>query len=459
MKESNEQAVSPGIFRAYDIRGIVGQDLDLEVALKIGKAYGTLAVQKGLSRVSVGRDGRLSSQSLARALVEGLVSTGLHVIDIGECPTPLLYFSLFHLELDGGIMVTGSHNPPDYNGFKVCVGKETLHGEAIQKIYQTIEEGSFQTGNGECSEFEIVPAYIRHLQASFGSLAGLPSIRVVVDAGNGVGGPVAPELLAGLGCEVVPLFCEVDGTFPNHHADPTVPENLTALIEKVAEEKADIGVAYDGDADRIGVVDDQGRIIWGDQLMVLFSREILKERPGATFISEVKCSQVMYDDIRKNGGNAVMWKTGHSLIKQKMKETKASLGGEMSGHIFFADRYYGYDDAIYATCRLVEILKKSGSKVSALLSDLPVTYATPEIRRECPEEEKFGIVAKAMERFEKEFDIIDVDGVRILFDDGAWGLIRASNTQPVLVLRFEAQGEERLREVQSFVEGELEKLS
>jgi len=355
-------------------------------------------------------------------------------------------------------MVTGSHNPPDYNGFKVCVGKDTLHGEQIREIYDVIASGRFESGQGTCSGTAIIPEYIHYVRKLFEGLAQLPSVHVALDAGNGMAGTVAPELLAGLGCRVTPLFCEVDGRFPNHHPDPTVPENLKSLIQRVLKDKADAGIAYDGDADRIGVIDDQGKIIWGDQLMVLFSREILKEKPGATFVSEVKCSQVMYDDIRKNGGHAVMWKAGHSLIKQKMKETHAALGGEMSGHIFFADRYFGYDDAIYASCRFIEILKKSGKRISELLSDLPVTFSTPEIRKECSEEKKFGIVDKARERFARDYEIIDVDGVRILFGDGAWGLIRASNTQPVLVMRFEAKTQKRLDEIKGFVDSELEKL-
>ncbi|NOY52983.1 MAG: phosphomannomutase/phosphoglucomutase [Deltaproteobacteria bacterium] len=450
--------MNPGIFRAYDIRGIVGKDLDGSVAERIGRAYGTYVAVKGVRTVSVGRDGRLSSEELASSLIEGLCAAGLDVIDVGLCPTPLLYFSLFHLPVDGGIMVTGSHNPPDYNGFKICVGKETIHGEEIQKIRKVIEAGKFEEGKGKRISGEIIPDYLAHQRKSFQGLTGGPSLRVVVDAGNGTAATVAPSLLSDLGCDVIPLFCEIDGNFPNHFPDPTVPENLVSLIAKVRETSADFGVAYDGDADRIGIVDDQGAIVWGDQLMILFGREILKRTPGATFISEVKCSQVMYDDLRSKGGNPIMWKTGHSLIKSKMKETGAALAGEMSGHIFFADRYYGYDDAIYATCRLVEILKASGRRVSELLSDLPKTFATPEIRRECSEKKKFGIVEAAKERFAREFEIIDVDGVRILFKDGAWGLIRASNTQPVLVLRFEAKSEARLKEVQNFVEGELEKL-
>ena len=458
MSGSMEPKVSPGIFRAYDIRGIVGKDLDVGVARAIGRAYGTLAVSRGMRKVSVGRDGRLSSDELAAALGEGIASTGVGVVDIGRCPTPLLYYSLFKVDVDGGVMVTGSHNPPDYNGFKVCVGKETLHGDQIQEIRRILERGDLASGDGGREETAIIPLYLAELREAFASLAQGPSLRVVLDSGNGVAGLVAPELIRSLGCDVTSLYEEVDGTFPHHHPDPTIPANLEDLIARVRGDGADLGIGYDGDADRIGVVDDTGRIIWGDQLLVLFSREILERRPGATIISEVKCSQVLFDDIEKHGGNAVMWKAGHSLIKQKMKETGAAVAGEMSGHIFFADRYYGYDDAIYASCRLLEILKKSGRKVSDLLSDLPVTYSTPEIRMEYSEETKFAVVERAKERFTREFKTIDVDGVRILFDDGAWGLIRASNTQPVLVLRFEAPTPERLEEVRGFVEAELKKL-
>ncbi len=453
-----ENSVSPGIFRAYDIRGIVGQDLDAYVAERIGKAYGTLAFRKGVRKVSVGQDGRLSSDELAEALMKGILSTGIDVVDLAVCPTPLLYFSLFRMDVDGGLMVTGSHNPPDYNGFKVCVGQDTLYGEQIQEIRGVIESGHFREGEGVLTEHAIISDYLEYMLNAFQSLNESSPLHVVMDAGSGMGGLVAPQLLGKLGCRVTSLYCDVDGHFPHHFPDPTVASNLAELIRTVREEQADVGIAYDGDADRIGVVDDRGRIIWGDQLMILFAREILKDQPGATFVSEVKCSQVMYDDIRSHGGNPIMWKTGHSLIKQKMKETGAALAGEMSGHMFFADRYFGYDDAIYASCRLVELLKKNGKRVSDLLSDLPVTFATPEIRRECPDERKFSIVERAREHFAKEFEIIDVDGVRILFPDGAWGLIRASNTQPVLVLRFEAKSENRLEEVQEFVEGELRKL-
>lgn len=449
--------ISAGIFREYDVRGVYGKDLTLEAAELIGRGFGAYAKDKGVKKITLGRDVRLSSDVLHDSIIKGLTEAGLEIIDVGVCPTPLLYFSIHHLKADGGVMITGSHNPPEFNGFKLAIGKETIYGDKIQEVRKIIENGKFEKGNGAVSNYNIVQDYLNYLKNIFGSFKkSMRHLKIVVDCGNGTAGIAAPVILKSLGCDVTELFCDLDGNFPNHHPDPTIPKNLDALIKKVKEAKADFGVAYDGDADRIGVVDENGEIIWGDKLMIIFSRDILKNKPGTTFISEVKSSQTMYDDITKNGGNAIMWKTGHSLIKAKMKETGALLAGEMSGHIFFADRYLGYDDAIYATCRLAEILSKSNKKTSELLSDVPKTYSTPEIRIDCPDEKKFQIVEAAKERFRKEYKIIDVDGVRILFDDG-WGLIRASNTQPVLVLRFEADSEKRLREIKDFVEAELNK--
>ncbi len=470
--------INKNIFREYDIRGIADRDLTDEVVTLIGKGYGTLIRRETLdvrrkTRVAVGRDVRLSSKRVRDALIEGITSTGIDVIDIGECPTPLLYFAAYTQEVDGGIMITGSHNPPEYNGFKILVGKDTIHGGGIQDLRTLIEHGSFATGaKGSVDTFEVIPEYIEMVKEKFGRGGVTPplqkperKIKAVVDAGNGTGGLVAPELLEAMGVDVTSLFCEVDGNFPNHHPDPTIPENLQDLIKTVKEKGADFGVAYDGDSDRIGLVDDLGNIIWGDQLMVLFARDILKGRGGAApplqekpvFVGEVKCSQVMYDDIEKHGGRAIMWKAGHSLIKDKMKKEKAVLAGEMSGHIFFADRYFGYDDAIYATCRVIEILKKEGKPLSELLSDLPKTFNTPEIRVDCPEEKKFRIVEEAKKRLAKDYEIIDIDGVRVKFKEG-WGLIRASNTGPVLVTRFEASSEERLLEYRGIVEGLLKEV-
>ena len=440
--------INPQIYREYDIRGVVDRDLTQEVVKKLGQGFGTQMVNLGRKELVVGRDGRLSSKPFSEALIQGILSTGCNVVDIGLCPTPVYYFSLFHFDKDGGIMVTGSHNPPEFNGFKVSVGKSTLFGEAIQNLGRLIEHGEFATGTGSLSQAEI----IRHYQDYIKSNIQLQKRRrVVIDAGNGTAGPVAGPLLRDLGCEVDGLYCEIDGRFPNHFPDPTIPENLKDLIERVKKTGADAGIGYDGDADRIGVVDDAGNIIWGDQLMILFAREILKNKKGATFVGEVKCSQNLFDDIERHGGKAIMWRTGHSLIKEKMKEEKAALGGEMSGHIFFADRYLGFDDAIYASCRLLEILSRTEKKLSHLLEDVPKTFITPEIRVACTDEIKFKVVEKVKEELRKDYAIIDVDGVRVKFDDG-WGLVRASNTQPVLVLRFEALSEKRLQEIRGLVE-------
>ncbi len=442
------------IFREYDIRGIAGEEMDENDVVLIGKALGTFLLDQGRSKLVVGRDCRLTSDFYAGQLIEGLLSTGCDVADIGVCPTPVLYFSIQHFAKEGGVMVTASHNPPEYNGFKMCSGTDSIHGEDIQALYHMIETGKFREGRGTLEQADAVTPYKQYL---FENIRLGKTLAVGVDAGNGTAGPVAVPVLKHFGCEVYDLYCDMDGTFPNHEADPTVAANLKDLIALVKEKKLDVGIGYDGDGDRIGVVDENGRIVYGDQLMIVFAREILTRKPGATFISEVKCSKTMYDDIRKHGGRALMWKTGHSLIKKKMKEEKAALAGEMSGHIFFADRYLGYDDALYATLRLLEILVSTGKTVSQLLSDVPVTFNTPEIRVDCPDEVKFQVVAKITEHFRALHDVIDIDGVRVLFDDG-WGLVRASNTQPALVLRFEAMSEKRLGEIRSYVESALARV-
>ena len=448
--------MNAAIFREYDIRGLAEKDFDKDFALLLGKVHGAIISAKGGKRVTVGRDCRATSDPYAAAVIAGLASTGLHVYDIGVCPTPLLYFSLFHLDVDGGIEVTASHNPSEYNGFKLCVGKDTLYGKQIQDVRAKMERNEFQEkAGGKIERYEIIAPYHNHLLQDVPKLAR--PLKVVVDAGSGVGGPIAPPLFHQLGCTVWEIACTPDGRFPIHHPDPTVPENLEMLIDKVRHEKADLGIAYDGDADRIGVVDEKGNILWGDELLVLFSRDVLKRNPNAVIISEVKCSQRLYDDIAKNGGKAIMWKAGHSLLKAKMKETNALLAGEMSGHMFFKERYFGYDDAIYASLRLLEILAKSGQPLSALLADLPQSVSTPEIRVDCPDDMKFAIAEKATEYFRKHYDVIDVDGVRIRFPDG-WGLIRASNTQPALVLRFEAPSAAKLKEYRAIVEGKLKEL-
>jgi phosphomannomutase/phosphoglucomutase len=447
MFQGEPMKINPQIYREYDIRGVVDRDLTPDVARRLGQGFGTYMANQGHLKLAVGRDGRLSSQILKEALIDGLLSTGCDVVDIGLCPTPVYYFSIFHLGREGGMMVTGSHNPPEFNGFKVSVGKSTIFGEEIQELARLIDKEVFVTGKGNLSGIEIIRPYQGYIKQS---IKLEKKMRVVIDAGNGTAGPVAGPLLRDLGCEVQELYCDIDGRFPNHFPDPTIPKNLEDLIDRVRKTDAEVGIGYDGDADRIGVVDDQGHIIWGDQLMILFAREILKYQKGATFVAEVKCSQNLFDDIERHGGKAIMWRTGHSLIKEKMKEEKAALGGEMSGHIFFADRYFGYDDAIYASCRLVELLSKTEKKLSQLLEDVPKAFITPEIRFDCPDEIKFKVVEKVKEELRKDYSIIDLDGVRVRFEDG-WGLVRASNTQPALVLRFEALTEKRLQEIQRVV--------
>jgi phosphomannomutase / phosphoglucomutase len=444
--------INPQIYREYDIRGVVDKDLTPEIVKRLSLGFGTHMVQLGRKDLVVGRDGRLTSPSYAERVIEGLMSAGCNVVDIGVCPTPVYYFSLFHLDKDGGMMVTGSHNPPEFNGFKVSVGKSTIFGEEIQELGRLVERGDFASGKGNVTKVEIIRPYQEYIRKN---IELDKRLKVVIDAGNGTAGIVAAPLLRDLGCEVEELYCDIDGRFPNHFPDPTVPANLKDLIGRMKKMGADIGIGYDGDADRIGVVDDQGNIIWGDQLMILFSREILKEKKGATFVAEVKCSQNLFRDIEKRGGRAIMWRTGHSLIKEKMREEKAVLGGEMSGHIFFADRYFGYDDAIYASCRLIELLSRTDKRLSRLLEDVPKTFITPEIRVDCPDEIKFKVVEKVKEELRQSFTIIDVDGVRAQFGDG-WGLVRASNTQPVLVLRFEALTEQRLQEIKRLMEGKVQ---
>ena len=348
-------------------------------------------------------------------------------------------------------MVTASHNPPEYNGFKICLGTDSVYGEALQKIHGIISEGRFEKGKGSVAAYDIRPDYIDYIT---GSISLSRPLRVGVDAGNGTAGPIAVPVFEKLGCDVTALYCDMDGTFPNHEADPTVLKNMADLVALVRKEKLDLGIGFDGDGDRIGVVDHEGNMVFGDKLMIIFAREILSRKPGAVFISEVKCSKTLYDDIERHGGRAIMWKTGHSLIKQKMKAEKADLAGEMSGHMFFSDRYLGYDDAVYAACRLLEILADTGKTIPELLTGVPETFSTPEIRVECPDTIKFTVVEKVTAYFRERENVIDIDGVRVLFDDG-WGLVRASNTQPALVLRFEAATRERLDEIRNLVESAL----
>jgi len=446
--------MTPEIFREYDIRGIVDEQITDSDVFLLGRGIGTYLAEHGCHHLTLGRDCRLSSDRFSEQMTKGLIASGCHITDIGVCPTPVLYFSIRHFEQEGGVMITASHNPPEYNGFKVCLGTDSVHGQEIQKIREIIEKEAFTDGTGSRDEADAVTPYEQYVKENI----QVPNaMRIGVDAGNGTAGVVAVPILKALNCEVHDLYCEMDGNFPNHEADPTVAANLKDLTALVKEKKLDIGIGYDGDGDRLGVIDENGGIIYGDQLMIIFSREILSRKPGATFISEVKCSKTMYDDIEKNGGRAIMWKTGHSLIKEKMKAENAELAGEMSGHMFFADRYFGYDDAIYASCRLIEILSRTGRTVSDLLADVPPTYSTPEIRVECPDHIKFKVVEKLTEAFRKDYNVIDIDGVRIVFDDG-WGLVRASNTQPALVLRFEALSRERLEEIKEMVENRLAEI-
>lgn len=452
-------AVAAGIFRQYDIRGIVGRDLTPEAARAIGSAYAAyLREHSGKSSqrigaVAVGRDNRPSGPELRDALVDGLTKSGADVVDIGVVPTPLNYWSLHHLDVVGGIQITGSHNPPEYNGFKLSVGKASMHGPEIQRLYEIIRAGSFPSGKGSVRNEALIDRYIDDVVRRVGKLSR--RIKAVYDCGNGAGALVAPQLFEKLGTTGRGLFCESDGTFPNHHPDPTVPENLDDLIAAVKKDGAEIGIAFDGDADRIGVVDDRGEIVWGDRILILYARDVLARTGGnQPIIFDVKCSQALPDAITRAGGKPIMWKTGHSLIKDKMKETHAPIAGEMSGHMFFSEGFYGHDDALYGAARLLRILADSGKTVRQLLSDVPNFVSTPEIRVEVPEEKKFGLVDQAVRHFRSKHDVIDVDGVRVLFGDG-WGLIRASNTQPVLVARYEASSPQRLAAIQGEMEGWL----
>ena len=448
------RSISAAIFRQYDVRGIVGRDLTPEVAGALGRAYALYLDTHGQrGAVAVGRDNRPSGQMLRDALVDGLNAAGRHVVDIGVVPTPLLYWSLHHSGVCGGIQITGSHNPPEYNGFKLSMGAASLHGEEIQELYRLTSADVPKQKRGSVRTEAVIDRYIDDIVGRIGKLKR--SIKAVYDCGNGAGALVAPQLFKRLGVQGRGLFCESDGTFPNHHPDPTVAENLEDLIEAVKKDKAEVGIAFDGDADRIGVVDDTGRIIWGDRILILYAQDVLaRTGKGQPIIFDVKCSQALPDAITKAGGRPIMWKTGHSLIKDKMKETKAPVAGEMSGHMFFAEGFYGHDDALYGAARLLRIAADSGKTVRELLADVPDFVSTPEIRIEVPEEKKFDIVNRAVAHFRSLHDVIDVDGVRVLFGDG-WGLIRASNTQPVLVARYEALTPERLSAIRGEMEGWL----
>jgi phosphomannomutase/phosphoglucomutase len=441
------------VFREYDIRGVVENDFDDDFIIKLGRAYATILIEAGKHTITLGRDCRLSSDALRNRLLEGLLPAGIEVVDIGVVPTPLLYFSVIHWKMDGGAMITGSHNAAEYNGFKLGVGPSTIFGEEIQRVRKIIEAGAFKTtgSRGKLSARPVVPDYNEFIKAN---ITLRPGMKVAVDAGNGCGGAVAVPLMRAMGIAPVELFIEMDGTFPNHHPDPTVEENMRDLQAAVTKNAAQVGIAYDGDADRIGAVDENGRIVWGDELLVVYSRAILRDRPGAAIIGDVKCSRRLYEDVARNGGRPIMWKTGHSLIKSKLRQESAALAGEMSGHMFFNDRYYGFDDAIYSSFRLLEILGQEGRGLGALLADLPQTRFTPEIRLDCPDDRKFEVVRRAADYFRANYETIDIDGARVNFP-GGWGLVRASNTQPALVMRFEANDEQTLAEIRGIFERKL----
>jgi phosphomannomutase / phosphoglucomutase len=459
-------AFSRAIFREYDIRGVAGKDLTEEVATAIGGAYAAFLAHKGVKgAISVGRDNRPSGEGLHRALVAGLVASGVDVIDIGIVPTPLAYWSQHSLDVVGGIQITGSHNPPEYNGFKLGLNKSSIYGADIQEIYEFAVSGNFPRGKGSLRNEKVIDRYVDDIVERIGPLSrgsshadrgpGASAINVVIDCGNGAGSLVAPKLFRKLGIKPRFLFCESDGRFPNHHPDPTVPKNLEDLIAAVKKDGADIGIAFDGDADRIGVIDDTGEIVWGDYLLIIYARDVLaRTGKGQSIVFDVKASQALPEAITKAGGTPIMWKTGHSVIEEKMHQTHAPIAGEMSGHMFFAEGFYGFDDALYGAARLLRIIADSGKSARELLADVPRFVSTPEIRVDCPDDKKFGIVEEAKKYFGAKYQVLTVDGVRVLFGDG-WGLIRASNTQPVIVMRFEARTSEQLEKIQSEMQGWL----
>ena len=441
------------IFRAYDIRGIAETDLDSQTVENIGRAYGTFMIREDKKLVSVGRDVRLSSGRIRDALVKGILSTGIDVIDVGVVPTPLVYFSIVHFKTHGSVMVTGSHNPIEFNGLKMNNGMLSLYGDQIQTIRKLIENNDFENGNGNLSTEDIVGPYKAMLKER---IRLERPFKIVIDAGNATAGPIAPDVYEDMGCEVIRLYCEPDGNFPNHLPDPTVMKYIKDLRKTVTENGADLGFGYDGDSDRVGLIDEKGRVVFADQILALLSQEVLKNNPGASIIFDVKCSQLVPEVVEKAGGKPVMWKTGHSLIKKHMHQTGAPLAGEMSGHIFFKDGFFGFDDGIYVSFRLVQLLSRQNKKLSELVDQLPAFISTPEIRIACPDDKKFGVVDELIKEFKTEYDVIDIDGARVLFGDG-WGLVRVSNTQPILVLRFEAKTEERLKEIKNIFKDKLSK--
>ena len=443
--------MNPGVFRQYDVRGRADADLTDAFVTDLGRAYGTRIRRAGGRRVALGRDCRQSGPRIIAAFEAGVRRSGVDVLSLGVVPTPLLYFALHHFDVDGGVVITGSHNPPAWNGFKMCQGQASIYGDDLLALRAAIEARDFDEGAGASESADVYAPYRAYVTDSVGCERPL---KVVVDAGNGTGGLVAGDIYRALGHEVIELFCEPDGAFPNHHPDPTVEANLAHLKEAVAAHGADVGIAFDGDADRIGAVDHLGRVAWGDQLLLFFARDVLRAHPGATIVSEVKCSRVLFDGVAAAGGAAEMWKGGHSLIKARMKQTGALLAGEMSGHIFFADRFFGFDDAVYVGARLLELLANGSDRLAEMLDALPETVTTPELRVACPDADKFTVVDRAVAWFGDRYPTNDLDGVRIDFPQG-WGLVRPSNTQPVLVMRFEADTAEHLADYRGEVEAWL----
>ena len=443
-----QPAVPPSIFRAYDIRGVVGRTLTADIAHRIGLGIGTEARDRGEQTLIIGRDGRHSSPELAGALVAGLRESGRDVVDIGLVPTPLLYFATHWLQANSGVMVTGSHNGPEYNGVKLIIGGQTLFGDALQTIYRRIVAGDFTRGKGGLSSAGVRADYIGRVTGDISPVANGAGLKVVIDCGNGVAGDVAPQLFRALGHHVEEMYCDVDGAFPNHHPDPSQPENMEALVTRVKQQRADIGLAFDGDGDRLGVVDSAGHIIWPDRQLMVLAKDVLSRNRGASIIYDVKCSRHLKTVVESNGGVALMWKTGHSLIKSKMEEMQAPLAGELSGHIFFKERWYGFDDAIYAGARLLEIMTRSGMSSQDLFAEMPEGVSTPELRVKLPEDSHQTYMQKLKDNVNfPDAQVINTDGVRVEFQDG-WGLVRASNTSPVLTLRFEADNQTALERVQ-----------
>lgn len=447
--------INPQVFRQYDIRGVVDEDLNADSYYLIGRGFGTYLRRKGLKTIALGGDARLSSPGFMEAFANGALETGCDVIDVGIVATPVLYFAIWKFQTDGGAMVTASHNPAQYNGCKLNLGLGSVYAEELQNVLGIIQSGQFESGAGTLSRDDSVgAAYIDYICQN---IKLMRPVKVIVDGGNGMGGPYLPAILERLGCEVIEMYCDPDGTFPNHHPDPTIEKYMADLSRNVVDAEYELGIGLDGDGDRIGVVDEQGKMLFGDQILNILARDYLKHNPGATVIADVKCSKNLYDDIRKHGGVPMMYKTGHANIKMKMKEIGVEFAGEMSGHVFLADRYLGFDDAIYVSCRFIEIVSQTRNPVSSYLADQPKMFNTPELHIKCADDRKFDVVAKVCAEFKAEgYDVNDIDGARITFPDG-WGLVRASNTTPVLVTRYEAETEVRMNEIKELIETKINK--